>query len=272
MVFNIGDEHTKRDNEISAMHAYLRENYYCDFAAKEISTYYDEVMTMAKQQTKFSGLQCRSLRSPVTAADSKLVSGSAAKKQDFTIKGIPFTMVWCPPGSFIMGSPASEAGRSADETQHTVTLTKGFWMMTTEVTQSLYEAVMGRNPSAFKSENLPVETVSWNDAQEFCKKLSEMTKKQFSLPTEAEWEYACRADGGESTAGQEGQIGGRHGRAGTTTPFHYGTKIVSTMANFNGNYPYGGAEEGQYRKKTTPAGSFEPNAWGLYDMHGNVWE
>lgn len=127
------------------------------------------------------------------------------------------------------------------------------------VTQSQYERVMGENPSFFKvvdGENtrlLPVESVSWEEAKEFCKRLSKMDDSlTYRLPTEEEWEDACRA--------------------GTTTEFNFGDSISSTQANFNGNYPYGGAKKGPYLKRPCQVGFYEPNAWGLYDMHGNVWE
>jgi formylglycine-generating enzyme required for sulfatase activity/tRNA A-37 threonylcarbamoyl transferase component Bud32 len=158
---------------------------------------------------------------------------------------------WIPPGNFMMGSPTEEIGREANEAQHKVTLTKGFYIGVNTVTQEQYETVIGKNPSGFKGEkNLPVETVSWDDCQEFVKKLREKDKKAYRLPTEAEWEYACRA--------------------GTTTPFHYGETISTDQANYNGE-PYGNGKKGVARGKTTPVGSFPANAFGLYDMHGNVW-
>ena len=158
---------------------------------------------------------------------------------------------WIPPGTFLMGSPKEEKQREDNETQHKVTLTKGFYMGVYTVTQEQYETVMGKNPSRFKGEkNLPVEQVSWEDCQEFIKKLREKDKKPYRLPTEAEWEYACRA--------------------GTKTPFHFGETISTDQVNYNGNFTYGDGKKGVFRKKTTPVGSFPANAWGLHDMHGNV--
>lgn len=150
-----------------------------------------------------------------------------------------------------MGSPKAEKGHK-DETQHKATLTKGFYMGVYCVTQEEWQAVMGDNPSFFKGEkNLPVEQVSWNDCQEFIKKLREKDKKPYRLPTEAEWEYACRA--------------------GTTTAFHFGEAISTNQANYDGNFTFGkGAKKGVNRQKTTPVGKFPANAWGLHDMHGNV--
>jgi uncharacterized protein (TIGR02996 family) len=159
---------------------------------------------------------------------------------------------WCPPGTFLMGSPPSEPKRNGDEQQHRVTLTKGFWLGVTPVTQAQWQAAMGSNPSHFQGDDRPVEQVSWDDCREFCKKLAERDSRRYRLPTEAEWEYACRA--------------------GTTTPFHFGATISTDQANYDGNYTYGKGKKGVWREETTPVGSFPANAWGLYDMHGNVWE
>jgi len=164
--------------------------------------------------------------------------------------GMKFALIQ--PGEFLMGSPANEADRDTDETQHRVRLTKPFFMGTTEVTQGQWRAVMGNAPSHFKGDDLPVENVSWDEAVEFCRKLSAKEGKRYRLPTEAEWEYACRA--------------------GTKTPFHTGDTISTDQANYNGNYTYGSGRKGAYRETTTRVGSFAANAWGLYDMHGNVWE
>ena len=168
---------------------------------------------------------------------------------------VPLDLVWCPPGTFWMGSPNDEVGRGDSETRHRVTLTRGFWMGKYPVTQEQWEAVMGAgtNPSHFKGAELPVEQVSWEDSQVFLEKVNALASGGgFRLPTEAEWEYACRA--------------------GTETAFCYGNRLDATMANFDGNYPYGGGGTGVYRQKTTRVGMFKPNGWGLYDMHGNVWE
>jgi formylglycine-generating enzyme required for sulfatase activity len=166
--------------------------------------------------------------------------------------GVEMRFAWCPPGTFLMGSPAGEPERRDDEAQHEVTLTKGYGLGIHPVTQAQWQVVMGNNPSHFKGDTLPVESVSWYVWQEFVKKLGEKTGRPFRLPTEAEWEYACRA--------------------GTTTPFHFGETISTDLANYDGNHTYGQGNKGVYGQKTTPVGSFPPNAWGLYDMHGNDFE
>ena len=155
-------------------------------------------------------------------------------------KGINLEMVLIPAGKFMMGSPASEKGRSDDETQHEVTLTKPFYMGKYEVTQEQWEGVMGNNPSSrTKGAKFPVTDVSWEDCQEFIKKLNAKTNGGYRLPTEAEWEYACRA--------------------GTTTAYSFGDSLTKVMQIFD-------------RCNIRSVGSYKPNAFGLYDMHGNVWE
>jgi len=167
--------------------------------------------------------------------------------------GMKFVRI--PPGTFGIGSPSNEPGRNNNEKQHQVTLTKGFYMQTTEVTQSQWKAVVGNNPSKFNTcgEDCPVEKVSWNDVQNFIHKLNQREGSGiYRLPTEAEWEYACRAE--------------------TETPFSLGQCLSTDQANYDGNLPLSGCSKGKYRKTTIPVARFPSNAWGLYDMHGNVWE
>ena len=161
-----------------------------------------------------------------------------------------------PPGKFIMGSPYKEAERNKDEKPHYVVISRPFYCGKFEISQKQWKLVTGKNPSYFKddNENNPVEQVSWDDCQEFLKKLCILEKVPqgtYRLLNEKQWEYACRA--------------------GTATPFYFGESLDSNMANFNGEFPYNSSKDIS-RKKTLPVGSFRANAWGLYDMHGNVWE
>ena len=175
--------------------------------------------------------------------------------------GVTLEMVAIPGGTFIMGSPENEEGyHSSESPQHEVTVPP-FFMGKYPVTQQQWRVVaalpkdkidLKSDPSYFKGDNLPVECVSWNDAQEFCARLSRMANKTYRLPTEAEWEYACRG--------------------GTTTPFYCGETISTDLANYDGNYTYGQGQKGEYREKTTEVGKFPANPFGLYNMCGNVWE
>jgi formylglycine-generating enzyme required for sulfatase activity len=176
--------------------------------------------------------------------------------------GVKLEMVAILGGTFEMGSPSTEAERFDSEGPvHKVTI-PSFYMGKYPVTQAQWRAVAGRrrvkldlnpDPSRFKGDDLPVESVSWDEAVEFCQRLSRATGSKYRLPSEAEWEYACRA--------------------GTRTPFHFGETITPEYVNYNGNYPYGQARKGEYRQRTTPVGSLgAANGFGLYDMHGNVWE
>jgi len=160
---------------------------------------------------------------------------------------------WIKPGRFWVGSPETELGRFDSETLHEVSLTKGFWLADTTCTQDLWQAVMGENPSEFKKKLRPVENVSWVMAQEFINKLN-LLKPGLDLrfPSEAEWEYACRA--------------------GTRTPFSFGENINPEQVNYNGKYPYANAKKGLYRRETVAVKSLPANDWSLYEMHGNVWE
>jgi formylglycine-generating enzyme required for sulfatase activity len=175
--------------------------------------------------------------------------------------GATLEMVAIPSGEFLMGSPENEPERFAFEgPQHLVTVSE-FYLGKYPITQAQWRGVAGfpeierslnPEPSYFKGDERPVEQVSWEEAVEFCARLSQFTGREYRLPSEAEWEYACRA--------------------GTTTPFHYGETITPDIANYNGNYTYGRGPKGVYREETMPVGSFPANAFGLYDMHGNVWE
>lgn len=157
-------------------------------------------------------------------------------------------------GAFTMGSPPDEAQRGEDETPHRVTLTRDFYLGAFEVTQAEWARVVHANPSQHAGcDACPVERVNYFDVERFLAQLNAVSRLfRYRLPTEAEWEYACRA--------------------GTTTPFATGATLSTEQANYNGAYPYAGAAPGQNRGQTTPAARFAPNAWGLFDMHGNVWE
>lgn len=170
-------------------------------------------------------------------------------------------MVAIPGGTFMMGSPNHEVERSSDEgPQHSVKVPP-FFMGKFAVTQAQWKAVaamakvnreLNPDPAGFKGNNRPIETISWDEAIEFCDRLTQKIGRQYRLPSEAEWEYACRAK--------------------TSTPFYCGETITTDLANYNGNDTYGLATKGVYREQTAEVGGFPPNAFGLYDMHGNVWE
>jgi formylglycine-generating enzyme required for sulfatase activity len=175
------------------------------------------------------------------------------------------TMLWIPPGRFLMGSPAEEPERSgAEGPQHLVQL-QGFFLAQTPITQAQWRLVaqwrpnraerawnrkLDPNPSRFSGDHRPVEGVSWDDAMEFCHRLSRRTGRIYTLPSEAQWDYACRA--------------------GTTTPFHCGSTISTKLANYDGTKVYGDGEKGEFRQQTTDVTTFPANTWGLYDMQGNV--
>lgn len=174
--------------------------------------------------------------------------------QELMKNSLGMEFIFISPGAFTMGSPAEAPCRNDDETQHRVTLTRGFYMQTTEVTQGQWMAIMGHNPSSFKNcgTRCPVEDVTWEDVQEYIQKLNRQTGQNYRLPTEAEWEYACRA--------------------GTDGPFNTGNCLLTSQANYDGNFPLVGCPKGRFRQSPMPVASFAPNSWGLYDMHGNVWE
>ena len=175
--------------------------------------------------------------------------------------GVALTMVKIPAGNFMMGSAKDEPNRFEREgPQHEVTL-GGYFMAQAPITQAQWRAVAGwqklerdlnPDPSQFKGANRPVEQVSWFDALEFCRRLSQRTGQRYGLPSEAQWEYACRA--------------------GSTTPFHFGATLTSELANYYASYVYSDGPKGTYREQTSEVASFPANGWGLHDMHGNVWE
>jgi formylglycine-generating enzyme required for sulfatase activity len=181
--------------------------------------------------------------------------------------GEKLVVVLIPPGTFRMGAPEGEQDASSDEKPHRVTLLRPFYLGKFHVTQGQYEAVIGKNPSYYSPSGpgaakvkgmptfrFPVEQVSWDDADKFCTLLGKKVGRAVTLPTEAEWEYACRA--------------------GTETPFHFGKVLNGKQANIDGNFPYGTGQKGPFLGRPTEVGSnnYPPNAWGLYDMHGNVYQ
>jgi uncharacterized protein (TIGR02996 family) len=210
--------------------------------------------------------QHRQFKKRQTRLQALLASGVEPIVPRRTLGTIDFA--WIPPGSFRMGSKKGERKRDPDEVLHEVTLPAGFWMSVHPVTQSQFEVVMGNNPSSFTRggadqhrvkgvpaadlARFPVEMVSWEMAQEFCNRLSTRVGQGIRLPTEAEWEYACRA--------------------GTATTFHFGIVLDGSQANCDGTHPYGTRVHGPHPGRPSVVGSYPPNAWGLYDMHGNVWQ
>ncbi len=187
----------------------------------------------------------KSLKNAFIVATAAMLMAGCGRAPENEGDGVTMEFVRIPAGEFMMGSPVGESGRSNnEEPQHKVTLTQPFYMLTTEVTQQQYIQIMGHNPSLFKSANNPVEKVSWNDAIEFCRKLSTKTGMKITLPTEAQWEYACRA--------------------GTDTRFSFGDNdmLLETYCWYKSNSI----------KRSRPVATKKPNAWGLYDMHGNVME
>jgi uncharacterized protein (TIGR02996 family) len=162
--------------------------------------------------------------------------------------GVEMVFSFIPPGSFLMGRPAGERGDDHELPQHRVTLTQGFYLGIHPVTQAQWQALMGNNPSHFKGDNRPVETVTWRDCQDFCRRLGEREGQPIRLPTEAEWEYACRA--------------------GTTTEYCSGNGVPALRRV---GWCSDEGKDGSARE-TKPVGQFQSNAWGLFDMHGNVWE
>ncbi len=226
-------------------------------------------------------LRRRSTPAPRSAPFPAAIPCAGPKPGDLYTNSLGMKFVWVPPGTFLMGHSVSDPERASNETQHKVLLTRGFWLGVHSVTQQQWHKVMGKNPSRFQGETRPVEGVSWQACQVFCGKLGLLDGKSYRLPTEAEWEYACRA--------------------GTRTRFSFGETLSPDQANFDGTPELAQAglspaslppvellktmltsaasglarailQPRLYRAETTPVGSFPGNAWGLFDMHGNVWE
>ncbi|ACB49790.1 unknown [Crocosphaera subtropica ATCC 51142] len=175
--------------------------------------------------------------------------------------GIILEMIYIPGGTFVMGSTSDEPGSQVcEQPQHTVTL-EGFFLGKFPITQKQWEIVaqypkvnrdLGVDPSCFKGSDRPVESLSWEDAVEFCDRLSQYTQRPYQLPSEAQWEYACRGE--------------------TTSPFYFGPTLTGDLANYMAKRLYAGESSSLYRQETTSVSAFYPNGFGLYDLHGNVWE
>lgn len=192
--------------------------------------------------------------SPTVDKKGEIIAVSHYSAEQFTAdlgSGIRLDMLIIPAGMFQMGSPPPH-GNIDEGPQHFVTI-RSFMIGKFLITQGQWKAIMGKPPPCrFKREDLPVERVSWEDAQKFCQRLSKQTGRNYQLPSESQWEYTCRA--------------------GTNTPFSFGETLITDIANFNGEHRFSHEPRGIYRHLTTAGGMFPPNTFGLYDMHGNLWE
>jgi formylglycine-generating enzyme required for sulfatase activity len=191
--------------------------------------------------------------SPTIDPQGHIVEQRPGRAQCITetiVPGVTLELVVVPGGAFRMGALHGQ-GYPDEEPQHFVQLAS-FWMSKAPITQRVWGAVMGAHRGRFSGPDLPVETISWDAAVRFCAKLSKKIGRHYALPSEAQWEYACRA--------------------GTNTPFAYGPTLTTDLVNYNGDFSYHGGPKGVYRHVTTPIGSFPPNAFGLVDLHGNLWE
>lgn len=223
----------------------------------------DSVLPEFEEEEESGGQDISSIVSPYPSSFPPLWAESWGDDEcglyaDLNYHNVIQRFRWIAAGDFMMGSPEDEPERDEKEDQHKVELTDGYWLADTAVTQTLWLSVMGENPANFnKIEMSPVESVSWNQCKEFTKKLNKVFSEQlsdmiFRLPTEAEWEHACRA--------------------GTTTPFSFGESISGELGNFNGSFPYNAGEQSETIGGTVATKSLPKNQWGLYEMHGNVWE
>ena len=226
-------------------------------ALEKIKT--EETGEREKGRSRLSSIKEGELQPITLDSTNRAIGGSVQAPPSITVNtftevlknSLQFTMVQIPSGTFMMGSPPNELGqKSCEAPQHRVRINE-FFMGMMPVTQELYKAVMRRNPSRLRGHNRPVEMVSWNQAVTFCKRLSIQTGRNYRLPSEAEWEYACRA--------------------GTTTAYHVGPALLPEMANSKDSHAFRYLTRGIVHQ-TVPVGSFVPNAFGLFDMHGNVCE
>ena len=230
----------------------------CDEPVAEVSVLFDgtaQTVTAAlldEPVREFSRIEFQKVGAarravPASASPANVRANASGERVCGTSKtitlpgGATMEMIWCEPGSFMMGSPVTESGRFDDEPLHRVTLTKGFWLGKYEVTQRQWQSVMGDNPSKFKDPDRPVERVSWNDCNAFVRKVNASLGGVARFPTEAEWEYACRAGSGKAVSGNG---------------------MLMDMAWYDANSG----------NETHPVGTNQPNSWGFYDMHGNVLE
>jgi formylglycine-generating enzyme required for sulfatase activity len=192
--------------------------------------------------------------SPTLNAKGEIIARTKHNAEQFTEdlgKGISLELIVIPSGAFQMGSPRNQ-GNPDEHPQHFVTI-KSFMLGKYLITQRQWKAIMDKLPPCrFKGEDLPVERVRWNDAQKFCQRLSQKTGRSYHLPSETQWEYACRA--------------------GTTTPFSFGETLTSDFANYNGEHIFKDEPRGVYFHSTSAGGKYPPNTFGLYDMHGNLME
>jgi formylglycine-generating enzyme required for sulfatase activity len=225
----------------------------------------DRLIREAVRETKLKGVRrlVEELLTLQPREELRRLLATLPGPPDRLSNAVGMTLALIPAGSFRMGSPDGEAERGKDEGPvHEVRITRPFYLGVHPVTQAQYQRVMGSNPSHFHAGDgggpeHPVDQVTWDEAMEFCRRLSASPEeraagREYRLPTEAEWEYACRA--------------------GTATPFWWGASASSTQANFKGSHPYGGGEKGPYPRRTTRVGAYSANPWGLHDVHGNVWE
>ena len=198
-------------------------------------------------------LQEFAFETPTADAQGVFVAYSPCRARFLTeplAQSVTLEMVYIPGGTFLMGSPLGQ-GYDDERPQHTVTLGP-FLLGKYPVTQEQWQALMGPTTGRFRGPRLPVSNVSWHDANAFCRRLAARTRRPYALPSEAQWEYACRAN--------------------TATPFAFGETLTTDLANYNGLFTYLQEPPGLYRHEITPVGSFAPNAFGLYDLHGQLWE